>query len=100
MKSKPVEYLPGARLDVEDSAAWYEDQEPGIGEKFHAAVQLAEQKVRRSPLQGAPHRRNTRKWRVARFPHNLIYREEPDRIVVVAVAHSKRREDYWDYRLD
>ena len=100
MKSKPVEYLPGAQLDVEESAAWYEEQEPGVGDRFHAAVEMTEQKVRRNPQFGAPHRRTTRKRRVARFPHNLIYREEAERIVVIAVAHAKRREEYWDYRLD
>jgi toxin ParE1/3/4 len=98
MKSKPVEYLPDARLDVEESAGWYEEQEPGVGDRFQAAVKLVEQKLQRNPLLGAPHRRNTRKWRLKRFPHSIIYREEADRIVIVAVAHAKRKEDYWEYR--
>ena len=96
MQSKPVEYLPAARLDVEESAGWYEEQEPGVGERFEAAVALTEQKLQRNPMLGTPHRRNTRKWRVKSFPHSIIYREEADRIVVVAVAHAKRREDYWE----
>src|SRR3972149_4523321 len=100
MKLKPVEHLPGARLEIEESSAWYEEQEPGVGDRFHAAVELTESKVQRSPLLGTPHRRNTRKWRVAKFPHSVVYREELDRIVIVAVAHPKRQEDYWDYRLD
>jgi len=100
MKLKPVEYLPGARLDVEESAVWYEEREAGVGDRFQAAVKMTERKVRRNPLLGAPHRRNTRKWRVTRFPHSMIYREEAERIVVVAVAHAKRREAYWDDRLD
>ena len=100
MKLKPVEFLPGARLDVEASAAWYEEQEPGVGERFQGSVKLAEQKLRRNPLLGSPHRRNTRKWRLKRFPHSIIYREEPDRIVIVAVAHAKRSADYWERRID
>src|SRR6266852_826037 len=100
MRSKRVEYLPAARLDVEESAAWYEEKEPGVGERFQAAVESTERKLQRRPLLGAPHRRNTHKWRVKRFPHRIIYREEADRIVIVAVAHAKRQEGYWDYRLD
>lgn len=99
MKSKPVEYLVAARFDVEESATWYEEKEPGAGERFRAAVELAEQKLRRNPLFGAPHRRNTRKWRVRRFPHSIIYREETGLILIVAVAHGKRRENYWEHRL-
>jgi plasmid stabilization system protein ParE len=99
MKSKPVDYLPGARLDVAESAAWYEEQETGVGEKFSTAVLHAEHSVARHPALGTPHRRNTRKWRIGRFPHSLIYREETKRIVIVAVAHGKRREGYWLHRL-
>ena len=100
MKPKPVEYHPGARLDLEQTAVWYEEQEAGVGERFQNAVASTEQKVRRNPKLGTPHRRNTRKWRVRRFPHNLVYREEAYRIVVIAIAHAKRREDYWEYRVD
>ena len=100
MKSKPVEYLPGAQLDLEESVAWYEEKEPGAGERFHAAVESTEQKIARNPSLGTLRRRNTRKRRVPRFPHSLVYREESDRIVIVAVAHPKRQEHYWENRLD
>jgi plasmid stabilization system protein ParE len=100
MKSKPVEYLPGAWLDFEESVAWYEEQENGAGDRFATAVTLAEQKLKRNPPLGTPHRRNTRKWRVQRFPHSIVYRDEPHRIVIVAIAHPKRQENYWEYRID
>jgi len=34
-----------------------------------------------------------------RFPFNLIYTIEPGRILIIAVAHQKRRPGYWAYRL-
>ena len=100
MKLKPVDYLPGAQLDLDESAAWYEEKEPGVGHRFEAAVTLAEKKLQRAPLLGRPHRRDTRKWRVPHFPHSIIYREEAERILIVAIAHPKRQDDYWDYRRD
>jgi len=30
-----------------------------------------------------------------RYPYQLIYREEADGVVVIAVAHAKRRPGYW-----
>ena|SRR6185369_9005335 len=100
MKLKPVEYLPGAQLDLEESAAWYEEQEPGVGDRFQTFVLLTERELQRFPLLGTPYRRNTRKWRVPKYPFNIIYREENERIIVVAVAHAKRQQDYWRHRID
>jgi toxin ParE1/3/4 len=100
MKSKPVEHHPGALLDIEESAVWYEERQPGLGDRFHSAVQFAEHTVQQHPLRGAPGRWNTRRLRLKIFPHSLVYREELHRIVIVAVAHAKRQEDYWQDRLD
>lgn len=35
-----------------------------------------------------------------RFPFSLIYSEEPTEIVIIAVAHQKRRPGYWRGRRD
>jgi toxin ParE1/3/4 len=99
MKSKPVEYLPAALLDLEESAAWYEEQQSGVGERFHEAVRLTIRKIQSHPQLGAPRRRDSRKWRVARFPYSVVYREAANQIIIVAIAHAKRREDYWAARI-
>ena len=99
MKSKPVEYLPDALLDLAESAAWYEEKQPGVGGRLQEAVKLTVKKLQRNPQLGAPRRRNTRKWRVERFPYSVVYREAAETIYVIAIAHAKRREDYWVSRL-
>jgi hypothetical protein len=99
MRLKPVEYLRGVWRDIEESAAWHEEQESGVGKRFQAALKLVEKELQRNHALSAPHRRNTRKWRVPRFPHRIIYREEAERIPFIAVAHGSRQEDYWDVRL-
>jgi hypothetical protein len=35
---------------------------------------------------------------VPRFPYRVVYRNRPDEIVVVAVAHLRRRPGYWKNR--
>jgi hypothetical protein len=32
---------------------------------------------------------------VHRFPYAVLYRPDPDEIVVVAVMHQRRRPGYW-----
>ena len=51
----------------------------------------------------APHRypmtlHGTRRIVLDRFPFNLFYRVTGDEVVVVAVAHQKRRPGYWASR--
>ena len=99
MKSKPVEYLSDALLDLAESAAWYEEKQLGLGVRLQDAVQLTIKKLQRQPQLGAPRRRNSRKWRVARFPYSVVYRETTEMIIIIAIAHAKRREDYWVSRL-
>ena len=100
MKSKPVEYLPDALLDLAESAAWYEEKQAGLGARLHDAVQLTVKKLQRYPQLGAPRPRNSRKWRVTRFPYSVVYRETTEMIFIIAIAHAKRREDYWVSRLN
>jgi hypothetical protein len=36
---------------------------------------------------------------VSRFPYQIVYRRRPDEIVIVAVAHVKRKPGYWKDRV-
>ena len=83
-----------------EAALWYDQRVPGLGERLLRAIEAAQFKIQKNPKLGAPHRRDTRKWRVPKFPYRIVYREEHDRILVISIAHDKRRENYWDYRLE
>lgn len=97
---KPVAHLSDANLEMAEAALWYDRREPGLGDRLLRAINATQSKIQQEPQRGVPHRRQTRKWRVPRFPYLIIYREEIDRILIIAIAHDKRREDYWDYRLE
>jgi len=98
MKSKPVEYHPGARLDVVTASEWYESRELGLGVRFQEELTSAEKFIQRNPSLGHPHKFETRKWPLKVFPFVLVYSEEPDLILVVAVAHYSRAQGYWHRR--
>ena len=40
----------------------------------------------------------TRRVLVVRFPYQVVYRLDQNEIVVVAIAHLKRRPGYWKHR--
>jgi plasmid stabilization system protein ParE len=55
------------------------------------------QRVAQDPEAGSPVSvdRNIRRVLVARFPYQVVYRVRPDAVVIVAIAHAKRRPGYW-----
>ena len=81
---KEVIYRPEAAADVEEACAWYERQWVGLGAEFLASLQAAEEAVRAVPLAYQLHRRDTRRYRLRRFPYQLFYRVLAERIVIVA----------------
>ena len=98
MKLKPVEYHPGAQLDVISAFEWYELHESGLGTRFQEELLTAEKFIRRNPLLGHPHKLGTRRRPLKVFPYVLIYFDEPDLILVLAVAHYSRAPGYWHRR--
>ena len=38
---------------------------------------------------------NTQQYLLRRFPYAVIYRARAERVLVVAVAHMRRRPGYW-----
>lgn len=70
-----------------------------LGERFEQEVRYAVRLVSEHPRIGAPLTKRLRKLRLRTFPYNLIYVTEDDEIVIVAVAHHKRRPGYWRIRL-
>lgn len=97
---KPVAHLSEANLEMTAAGLWHEQQRPGLGERFFVAVEATQASVQQQPELGTPSHRGTRKRRVTGFPYHLVYREEAERILVVAIAHAKREERYWEHRLD
>jgi plasmid stabilization system protein ParE len=95
---KPVDYLPGARSDFDDSFDWYAARSAVASERFTVAVDPALNKIASNPEQFALVDQRHRECLVKRFPFRIIYRSEVDRVIVVAIAHAKRRPGYWERR--
>ena len=96
---KPVRYHPEARTETVESALFYDGRLEGLGDRFLAAVEEAEQFVQSYPASGTPSDKGTRRHRVKKFPFALVYREYSDHLFVVAVAHFSRKPGYWKQRV-
>ena len=91
---------PLAARELRAAVRWYETQRTGLGAEFLDAAEAALGLVRARPEAGTvvSEDRRTRRALVGRFPYQIVYRLRPTEIVVVAVAHLKRRPGYWTER--
>lgn len=48
-----------------------------------------------APGMGATYEFGTRRIVLPRFPYSVVYEVHADHIVIVAVAHQRRRPGYW-----
>jgi toxin ParE1/3/4 len=82
-----------------DAALFYESAAPSLGHDFLDDLQHAIDTAREPPELGAPVAHGFRRILVRRFPYSLIYAVEAGHIVVVAVAHQRRRPEFWKGRM-
>jgi toxin ParE1/3/4 len=74
---------------------FYADQATGLAEDLLGEVDAAVERIAELPDAGAPYHHGTRRILLRRFPYALIYRRRAQDAEVVAVAHQRRRPDYW-----
>lgn len=94
----PYALHPEAEAELEEAALIYEARMAGLGKSFAANVERTIALVREYPEAGAIDGPGRRRMVVARFPYSVVYRQAADMIVVVAVAHQRRRPGYWRRR--
>ncbi|MGI6100216.1 MAG: type II toxin-antitoxin system RelE/ParE family toxin [Lentisphaerae bacterium] len=92
---KPVHFLKPAELELLDAAQYYEIQARGLGSEFLDKIETAILDIREAPERWPIIRANIRRRLVHRFPYALLYRVEPDAIIILATMHLRRRPDYW-----
>lgn len=93
------EFLPEADEEFREASRYYETEAPGVGLAFIAEVHRAIAVVISNPEVGQKVRGTIRRKVLSNFPHSLLYSVESDLILIVAVAHQKRRPTYWKSRL-
>ena len=88
-----------ARQELLHEVTYYEEKRLGTGKRFREAGDAAFTLIRRFPTAGAPGPAGTRKSKVKGFPFTVVYRDEPNEVVVFAVAPDRQQPGYWLARL-
>ena len=98
--SLPVRLLDLAKREAHAAARWYERQQTGLGRRFLQTLHTALLRIEQQPtffphLETVPDEVPIRRAITKRFPYLVIYEMRADEILVLAVAHAKRRPNYW-----
>ena len=93
-----VKIHPEARAELRAARNWYQERSPLSAIAFAQTVANATSRIREAPNSFPLADHGTRKFVLQRFPFNIFYRIRDNEIVIVAVAHQKRRPGYWSNR--
>lgn len=93
---KPVRLLAGARIELDEIVEYYDAESEGQGFRFAAQIEKLIRNIQRFPLSYVAVSQRIRCASTESFPYNLFYSVLSDEILVISIAHQRRRPRRWD----
>jgi toxin ParE1/3/4 len=90
-----------ARMEMVAASKWYEGRVPDLGMDFLGEIEDAFAALLRQPHGYTPLMtagREVRRYILSRFPYAVVYEVRANELVVLAIAHARRRSGYWRRR--
>ena len=84
---------------MNEAAIFYETHSRGLGQTFLSAIKGRLGDIMHEPRAYPVQRNGIRRKLVRRFPYAILYSEEEEQIVVIAVMHLHRAPDYWRHQV-
>jgi plasmid stabilization system protein ParE len=86
---------PLAEADLENAAQWYDEERPGLAQRFLKDVDRSFVRLRERPLQFPVVAGDVRRALLHTFPYAIYFRVSDEMIVVLAVLHLRRNPKIW-----
>ena len=99
MSGRPVRIHSEAQKEIDEAFEKYFAASREVAERFLIEVDISIERITASPKLYPRFSRKTRRRVLAEFPYSVIYQDKEDTVLIVAVAHAKRRPGYWAKRL-
>ena len=90
---------PEAQAEFDEAVDWYELKRPGLGLEFIAEIQSTLDRIAIAPKRLPVVFEGARLALVRRFPYQVLFQIEVDRVVVLAVFHHRRNPADWRNRI-
>ncbi|HET6576175.1 MAG TPA: type II toxin-antitoxin system RelE/ParE family toxin [Fimbriiglobus sp.] len=93
-----VAFHPEARDEYDVALSAYQARSPRASARFEMEVERLLGLIEANPDSFPAYDDEHRFAVLRRFPYSVVYQVQPDRVYVVAVAHSSRDAGYWGGR--
>lgn len=102
---KPYRYHPAAERELDEAIEHDEAELPGRGLRLEDQVARLVLRLRRFPVSapiwpGLDSAHEVRRAKVRRHPFVVVYMVQSDQLIILAVAHTKKKPGYWASRID
>ncbi|MEX2517207.1 MAG: type II toxin-antitoxin system RelE/ParE family toxin [Gammaproteobacteria bacterium] len=94
-----LRFHPDAEAELSEAIQYYENVESGLGQDFAVEAYSAIQRAIAYPHAWMVLEGEVRRALVRRFPYGVLYSEESDGILIIAVMHLHRAPGYWSERV-
>jgi len=91
-------FHPEARAEFREAAQFYESRLAGLGVAFTQEIERVVGFIAARPTAGAAIGEHLRRMIARRCPYWVVYRVSGNDLEIIAVAHHRRRPDYWRAR--
>ena len=81
---------PLVNSDIEDTAFWYHQRDPGVAARFVDEARHAMYAAAKNPLQFSVRFENVRRVRLRHFQHSVFFMIRDTGVFVLAVLHGAR----------
>jgi len=95
----PVRYHQAAEDELLAEIGYLELRVRGLGRRFHTEIRRAENHIATLPESAPEAAQGIRIHPLRKFPFSILYSIEKDGLLILAVAHHRRRPRYWVGRL-
>jgi len=82
-------------VEAEAAARWNAARSPTAAARFSDALEEAEAAILERPEAWPMADAGTRPYLLQQVPLSAVYRVEESRVLIVAIAHERRRPGYW-----
>jgi plasmid stabilization system protein ParE len=96
MRNAAIRFHPAAAQEFWSALAWYKARSVQAAQRFRVEFKRLAKRLAAAPEHGTPYRQAYFWMRMRRFPYLLYYQVvDPTQVIILAVAHSRRRAGYW-----
>ena len=96
--SYTIEFKPEVYDDIKVAYDWYEEQRVGLGEDFLLTLEASYAKIIRVPKAYQILYKTVRRKLARRFPYGIFFTIDNERVIVIAIMHTKRDSSDWTER--